>query len=112
MKYLGLALIALLVVLPVRAEELSPAAPVISAQAMRVKPSSTGLARAFAKSGMRKVATGITVAYDAVGNVIGVKMDKPTGSEALDKAIMAWAAQVKIETREAGFGSIPVVISL
>ncbi|MFL6592158.1 MAG: hypothetical protein ACJ8GK_05555, partial [Luteimonas sp.] len=74
-------------------------------------PSTLTLAEAIAHSNLRKVSTNVVIAYDALGNVIGVKLEKPTGSATLDKAILAWAALVKINRDKAGFASIPIELA-
>ena len=106
--FLSLALLVSLVALTARADA-NPASPPSSlTQQIRAKPSQKEIFFAFLKTGLRTLTTSVTVAYDEQGNVTGVKMDKPTGYKALDNEIMAWAAKLKIETKEAGLTYIPL----
>src|SRR5678816_3838349 len=113
MRPFEIVLTCLIVSLPVHAEEPKPPpAPIISFEAMKVRPPMTRIVSAFAKSGLHDLSTSVTIAYDQSGNVVGVKIDKPTGSKALDRAVLGWAAEIKIDTQEAGFSSIPVIMTL
>ena len=58
-----------------------------------------------------RVSTSVTVAYDQQGKVLSVKLNKPTGDRSLDKAILDWAAMVKIQADGAGSGIIPVKVN-
>ena len=80
----------------------------ISEVELESKPSTAKLSNAFAHSGLNSITITVIVAYDALGNVVGVKLDKATGSEDLDRAILAWAALVKVRAAQAGYGSIPI----
>jgi len=84
----------------------------IGVEAMKFKPPLRGVMEAAFGSGLRSVSTSVTVIYDQLGNVIAVKLDKPTGVKSLDRAIRAWAAKIKLQTDEAGSGSIPIVMSV
>jgi hypothetical protein len=108
-KILAVAILCLLA-LPAMAGGANDSAPTISEAMLRFKPPLDGLFEATAHSGLRLVSTSVTVSYDELGNVVSVKLDKSTGDKALNRAIRAWAAKVKIETSQAGSGSIPVTM--
>ena len=57
-----------------------------------------------------RISTSVTVAYDQDGNVLTVKLDEPTGDRSLDKAILAWAAMVKIQADGPGSGKLPIKV--
>ena len=104
MRHLAIGILLSLAAMTVRAGE--------PTQAMPEPPSTKALIPVFLKSGLHHVSTSVSIAYDQAGNILGVKIDKPTGSKPLDKAILAWAAQIKLKAGEAGFTSIPVVLDL
>src|SRR6188474_3659721 len=81
--------------------------PTITVAMFKFNPPLDELFEATAHSGLREVSTSVTVSYDELGNVVSVKLDKSTGDKTLNRAIRAWAAKVRIETNQAGSGSIP-----
>jgi hypothetical protein len=83
----------------------------ISANEMKVKPDLKHLFFAIAKSGIPNVATSVTLVYDATGKVTDLKLDKPTGSKPLDRAILDWARKIEINTDQPGEGTLPVRMS-
>jgi hypothetical protein len=87
-------------------------APTVSVKAIKFNPPLTGIMAAGVRSGLRYVSTSVTVAYDELGNVVSVKLDKRTGDKSLDRAIIAWAAMLKIQADGAGSGSIPIKMRL
>ena len=114
MKSIAIALFFLLAASAVLAETPSPIelAPTVSAKTIRFMPPLNGIMAAGVRSGLPTVSTSVTVAYDEHGNVLAVKLDKRTGDKSLDKAILAWAALVKIKADGAGSGSIPIKMKL
>jgi len=83
----------------------------ISANEMRVRPDLKHLFFAIAKSGIPSVATSVTLIYDATGKVTDLKLDKPTGSKPLDRAILEWARKIEINTHQPGGGTLQVRMS-
>ena len=75
-------------------------------------PSFKELIPALTSSGLQKVSTSVSLAYDQSGNVYAVKLDKPTGDKDLDKAILSWAAKVKMSTDKPGIDSVPITMTL
>jgi hypothetical protein len=83
-----------------------------SSQPLPATPSLKPLLPLLFRSGLGHVSTSVTIAYDREGNVLGVKLDTPTGSRDLDKAILAWAARIKLAPGEPGISSIPIRMSV
>jgi hypothetical protein len=93
------------------ASELTESVPAIPQAALRFKPSLDHIMARAVRYG-HGVSTSVTIAYDRDGNVLAVKLDKPTGDKSLDKAILAWASMVKIQADGSGSGSLPIKIAL
>jgi len=75
-------------------------------------PSTKVLVLPLARSHLHKVSTSLTLTYDQSGSVVNVALDTPTASKALDKAILEWASGIRINTHEAGIGSIPLSMQI
>ena len=86
--------------------------PTLEAKTIKFMPPLKGIMAAGVRSGLRAVSTRVNVTYDEVGNVLAATLDEPTGNKSLDKAILAWAAKVKISAQGAGSGSIPIKMKL
>ena len=113
MKCIVLALFCLLASMPAFAvdpETPNPATTVSSVEILFM-PSKKDLTEAFNSSGLSTAKGVVLVAYDKTGKILGVKLDKPTGSPYLDTAIMAWAAQVKLKATSSGISSMPFEFS-
>jgi hypothetical protein len=108
-KSITLALFVLLVAMTALAAEPTQSGFIPSGidNQLLFKPSQKSLIEGYYASGLVRAAGAVSVAYDAKGNVMGVKLTKSTRSSSLDKVIMAWAAQVKIKTTAGGIVSIP-----
>lgn len=87
-------------------------APPLNLDAIASKPPLGDLLGVLARSGLRSAATNVLLAYDETGKVVAVKLDHTTGSKRLDAAILAWAAQIRLDVREAGVGSLPLTFRL
>ena len=85
---------------------------VLSAAELDFKPSAKALLGPLAGSGLKSTSTNVLLAYDQSGKVVGVKLDRTTGSKSLDSAILRWAANVRVRTQQAGIGSLPISFEL
>ena len=111
MKSFAVTLICLLATSAAMADppKAAESGPAVSHAALRFKPPLDQVMARATRYGHR-VSTSVTVAYDQDGNVLGVKLDKPTGDKSLDKAILAWAALVKIQADGPGSGKLPIKV--
>ena len=109
MKHIVLTLLWLLTSMPAFAVEPEASSPVTAVDSVEILfvPSKKDLIAAYEASGLSTAKGVVIIAYAKGGNVLGVKLDKPTGSPSLDTAIMAWAAQVKLKSTASGTSSIP-----
>jgi hypothetical protein len=106
-----LLLLVVLTLLPLFAVAESPAAVrVIAGSEITYKPSLMSVVEALDGSRLSEVSTSITVSYDQSGKILAAKLDNPTGDWHVDRAIISWARKLKLETKEAGVGSIPFKI--
>lgn len=93
--------------------KVAPTEPhIVSANEMRQPPSTRPIADALIKSGLSSVETSVSLVWDSAGKVTNLKLDKPTGSKLLDRAILGWAAKVQLNAQEAGEGTLPMRMSL
>ena len=86
--------------------------PIIQGAIIEYHPSMRGLIDALSNSGRSHVETAVAVAYNEKGEVIGVRLEKPTGSRELDLALQAWAAQLRLSFRESGYVTLPFTLTL
>lgn len=109
MKSIALALSFLVAWTPTLAAEPEKTGQDVTVGAYQIlfQPSKKQLLEVFLASRLSTASGIVLVAYDAKGNVLGVKLDKSTGSASLDSEIMAWAAQVKLKAASSGITSIP-----
>ena len=84
---------------------------VISANEMHRPPSMRSIADALTRSGLSNVSTSVSLVWDANGHVTNLKLDQPTGSAILDRAILAWAARLQLNAKEPGEGTLPMRMS-
>jgi hypothetical protein len=85
--------------------------PAIPNASIRFMPSLDKVLARAVRNG-HDLTTSVNVTYDELGNVTAVTLDKRTGDNTLDKAILAWAALVKIQAIGAGSGKLPVKIAI
>jgi hypothetical protein len=86
-------------------------APTVSYAEIVVMPPLSNLNEAMVRSGLRDVSSSVTITCDVLGNVTAVELGAKTGAKALDRAILAWAAKIKMKPGHAGIGSLPIVMS-
>jgi hypothetical protein len=89
-----------------------PSIPIIQGAQIEFRPSMDGLIAALQNSGLSHVETVVAVAYNEKGEILGVRLEKPTGSRELDLAIQAWTAQIRLTFRESGYASLPFTFKL
>ena len=90
----------------------APSQPhVISANEMHKPPSMRPIEEALVRSGVSSVSTSVSLIWDAEGHVTNLKLDTPTGSKLLDKAILGWAAKLQLNAEEPGEGTLPMRMS-
>jgi TonB family protein len=91
------------------AAEASPAAvpPTIEIRSLAFKPSMHPLFRAAAASARGRASAELEVDYDATGTVTAIRMIRPSGSRALDAAVLAWARDMRLQPGTAGTGRLP-----
>jgi len=84
------------------------AIPEIDVEAMVVeKPSVRPVLQAMTDSGLSNTDAEIVIDYDAAGDVTAVRVTKTSRSGAIDKAILTWAAKLKLKPGASGSGRLP-----
>lgn len=92
--------------------KVAPATPhVISANEMHRPPSMRSIEDALTRSGLSSVSTSVSLVWDANGHVTNLKLDQPTGSRILDRAILGWAGKLQLNAQEPGEGTLPMTMS-
>jgi TonB family protein len=90
----------------------APSQPhIISASEMHKPPTMRPIEEALVRSGVSSVSTSVSLIWDADGHVTNLKLDEPTGSKLLDKAILGWAAKLQLNAEEPGEGTLPMTMS-
>ena len=109
MRSIVLTLSCLLGAMPALAVEPKSAEPNTTTDGYEIvfEPSQKSLIQALNSSRIVETNGSVLVAYDENGSVLGVKLEKSTGSVGLDAEIMAWAAQVKLKVPSSGVTQIP-----
>lgn len=94
--------------LPAPAASEPAVVPEIDVRAMVVeKPSLQPVLRAIAYSNLSRANAEIEIDYSASGDVTAVRLVKASTVDAIDRAIVAWAAKLKLKPGVAGTGRVP-----
>ncbi|MFZ5638285.1 MAG: hypothetical protein ACOY82_17040 [Pseudomonadota bacterium] len=102
-----------LALLPVFASAQNPSPPQRPAPAATSRPSLISrpslepVQQAFLATGMSSVRPVLVITYDANGVPTHLELDPPSGSTALDTAIVEWGRQVRLTPGKAGTGRLP-----
>jgi uncharacterized protein YuzE len=113
MKHIFLAILCLLTSMAAMGAGSSPTTPskTIDDSYLLFRPSKAAMVFAYQASGLVRPTGSVLIAYDEKGNVLGVKLEKSTGSSSLDKELVAWAAQVKLKVTSSGTALLPFTFS-
>jgi TonB family protein len=88
-----------------------PPASAVDGDVQRVsilsRPSLAPVVEVFQASGLRIAEPVLLVTYDADGRPTDIGVVKSSGHRELDRAIIEWAGQIRIATKEAGSGRLP-----
>ena len=71
-------------------------------------PSFDPVLRTFGGTNLSRASTELLIDYDIDGNVVDVRLTKPTLSGALDKAMLKWAKRLKFKAGSAGSWRLPM----